>query len=214
MKKLFHVALTVMLSIVSCQEFDDSAIWDKLDDHESRIMNLEELCKQMNTNIASLQTLVTALQNNDYVTAVIPVTKDNKTVGYTISFTKSQPITIYHGEDGTDGKDGINGKDGVDGKDGSTPLIGVRKDTDGTYYWTLNGDWLLDASGKKIKAQGTDGQEGVHGKDGQNGKTPEFKIENGDWYVSYDDGVSWNLIGKATGADGVTPQFKTENGLW
>ena len=223
MKKLFYVALAVMLSVVSCQEFDDSAIWDKLDNHESRIMNLEELCKQMNTNIASLQTLVTALQNNDYVTAVVPVTKDNETVGYTISFTKSQPITIYHGVDGKDGangKDGENGKDGQDGQDGKdgndgiTPIVGVKKDVDGVYYWTMNGEWLLDASGKKIKAQGTDGKDGVYGKDGQNGKTPEFKIENGDWYVSYDEGVSWDIIGQATGADGINPQFKMENGLW
>ncbi len=221
MKKLFYVALTVMFSVVSCQEFDDSAIWDKLDDHESRIANLEELCKQMNTNIASLQTLVTALQNNDYVTSVVPVTKNNETIGYTISFTKSQPITIYHGEDGKDGangKDGQDGKDGVNGKDGqdgiNTPIIGVKKDVDGIYYWTLNGDWLQDASGKKIKAQGVDGKDGVYGKDGQNGKTPEFKIENGDWYVSYDEGMSWDVLGHATGADGVTPQIKIENGYW
>ena len=46
------------------------------------------------------------------------------TIGYTIYFSKSAPVTIYHGKDGangTDGKDGVNGKDGLNGlagKDG------------------------------------------------------------------------------------------------
>lgn len=222
MKRLFtYLFLAVTLFVAGCSEsFDDSKIWDKLDDHESRIAKLEELCKQMNTNISSLQTIVTALQNNDYVTGVTPITKDGETVGYTITFTKSQPITIYHGEDG---KDGENGKDGADGKDGSTPIIGVKQDSDGIYYWTLNGEWLLDVNGNKIKAQGTDGKDGEDGQDGTNGSdgkdgedgkdgvngadgkdgiTPQLKIENDYWYISYDNGASWTQLGKATGEDG------------
>ena len=119
MKKLFtYLLVAITMIIAGCSEsFDDSKIWDKLNDHESRIAKLEELCKQMNTNISSLQTIVKALQNNDYVTGVTPITKDGETVGYTITFTKSQPITIYHGKDGKDGQNGADGKDGVDGKD-------------------------------------------------------------------------------------------------
>ena len=210
MKKLFtYLLVAITMIIAGCSEsFDDSKIWDKLDDHESRIDKLEELCKQMNTNISSLQTIVKALQNNDYVTGVTPITKDGETVGYTITFTKSQPITIYHGEDGKDGQNGTDGKDGVDGKDGSTPIIGVKQDTDNIYYWTLNGEWLLDANGNKIKAQGTDGkdgQDGTNGEDGTDGKdgiTPQLKIENDYWYISYDNGASWTQLGKATGEDG------------
>lgn len=96
-------------------------------------MKLEQLCQQMNTNISSLQTIVSALQNNDYVTGVVPVTEGGKTVGYTISFTKSQPVTICHGKDGQNGADGKDGKSYV-------PVIGVRQDTDGVYYWTLDGN--------------------------------------------------------------------------
>lgn len=213
MKKLFtYLLVAITMIIAGCSEsFDDSKIWDKLDDHEKRIATLEELCKQMNTNISSLQTIVKALQNNDYVTGVTPITKDGKTVGYTITFTKSQPITIYHGKDGKDGQNGADGKDGVDGKDGSTPIIGVKQDTDNIYYWTLNGEWLLDANGNKIKAQGTDGtdgkdgangQDGANGADGKDGITPQLKIENDYWYISYDNGASWTLLGKATGENG------------
>ncbi len=72
----------------------------KLDNHESRISNLEKLCQQMNTNISSLQTIVTALQNNDYITGVTPITENGATIGYTITFAKAKPITIYNGKDG------------------------------------------------------------------------------------------------------------------
>ncbi len=226
MKKLFFI-ITLFCGVLfsSCSEtFDDSKIWDKLyehdqaiKDHEQRISALEELCKQMNTNISSLQTIVTALQNNDYVTGVAPITKDGETIGYTITFSKSEPITIYHGKDGTDGKDG------ADGIDGYTPQIGVKQDTDNVYYWTLDGEWMLDAAGNKIKAVGEDGKDGVNGtdgKDGQDGKdgvdgtdgkdgadgkdaiTPQLKIENDYWYISYDNGATWTKLGKATGEDG------------
>ena len=188
MKKLFTFLLVALaLTIAGCSEsFDDSKIWDKLNDLENRIAKLEELCKQMNTNISSLQSIVKALQNNDYVTGVTPITKEGETVGYTITFTKSQPITIYHGKDG---------------KDGSTPIIGVKQDTDNIYYWTLNGEWLLDANGNKIKAQGTDGEDGADGKDGI---TPQLKIENDYWYISYDNGATWMQLGKATGENGIS----------
>lgn len=231
MKKLYTllaIALVVMCS--SCSKFDDSAIWDKLNEqkqtlieHEKRIAALEELCKQMNTNISSLQTIVNALQQNDYITSVIPINQNGTIIGYTIAFAKSGAITIYHGTDGKDGADGTNGKDG---KDGYTPQIGVKKDSDGIYYWTLDGEWLTDANGNKIKAVGTDGKDGQDGKpgadgengqdgkdgaDGQDGKdgadgkdgiTPQLKIEDDYWYVSYDNGQTWIQLGKATGADG------------
>ena len=116
-----------------------------------------------------------------------------------------------NGKDGANGNDGQNGTNGVDGKDGHTPQIGVKQDADGIYYWIVDGEWLLDDNGNKIKAvgkDGQDGQDGANGNDGQNGTngtdgiTPELKIENGYWYVSYDDGATWKQLGKATGEDG------------
>lgn len=88
---LFAILLAAALS--SCSSFDDEAIWDKLDDHEERISKLEEMCREMNSNIAALQTIVNALQTNDYVTSVTPVTKGEETIGYTITFSNSDPIT-------------------------------------------------------------------------------------------------------------------------
>lgn len=223
MKKLLCFLFAVSVLSGCGDDYDDSALTGRVDDLENRVTKLEELCKQMNTNISSLQALVNVLQDNDYITGVTPITKDGETIGYTISFAKSAPITIYHGEDGKDGQDG---KPGEDGNDGSTPIIGVKQDTDGVYYWTLNGDWLTDDSGNKIQAEGRDGadgkpgedgndgqdgkpgedgqdgQDGKPGEDGKDGITPQLKIEDEYWYVSYNDGVSWTQLGKATGDKG------------
>lgn len=86
MRRLFVLLMMPMLSAVSCNKFDDTQIWDKLNDHEKRISALEELCRKMNTNIDALQTIVEALQKNDYITAVAPVTEGGVEVGYTIPF--------------------------------------------------------------------------------------------------------------------------------
>ena len=201
-------------------------LWDAIDGLDSRITKLEELCKEMNTNISALQTIVDVLQSNDFITSIVEIKKDGEIVGYTITFDKHDPITIYHGQDGKDGQNGADGKDGANGQDGSTPVIGVAQDTDGVYYWTLNGEWLLDDNGNKLPVSGKDGQDGANGsngqdgadgKDGQDGEdgkdgadgqkgqdgiTPQLKIEDSYWYISYDNGATWTQLGKATGEDG------------
>ena len=183
MKKLLaFAALFAVVALTSCK-YDDDDLWNSVHGLENRVAKLEELCKQMNTNISSLQTIVTALQNNVYVTGTTPLMQDGKEIGYTITFSKGKPITIYHG------------KDGQDGEDGTTPTIGVKKDTDGVYYWTLNGEFIV-VDGGKIQAEGKDGTNGT------NGTTPQFKIENDYWFISYDNGDTWTLLGKATGEDG------------
>lgn len=193
MKRILFLALTVLLA-AGC--YDDAALWDQIRDHEERIVSLEKLCNQMNTNISSLQTIVAALQDKDYVTNVAPIAENGKEIGYTITFSKSGSVTIYHGQDG---KDGANGQDGKDGKDGYTPVIGVKQDGDGAYYWTVDGNWLTDAAGNRIP---TTGKDGADGSDGANGITPQLKIEESYWYISYDNGRSWEMLGKAVGEDG------------
>ena len=183
MKKLLaFAALFAVVALTSCK-YDDDDLWHSVHGLENRVAKLEELCKQMNTNISSLQTIVTALQNNVYVTGTAPLMQDGKEIGYTITFSKGNPITIYHG------------KDGQDGEDGTTPTIGVKKDTDGVYYWTLNGEFIV-VDGGKIQAEGKDGINGT------NGTTPQFKIENDYWFISYDNGNTWMQLGKATGENG------------
>ena len=220
MKKLmiFATAVAMLFAAGCATEYDDTPLWNEIDSINDRIDDLEDLCRELNNDIESVQKLVDSLENNDYVTAVTPIVKNGETIGYTISFTKSDPITIYHGEDGTDGEDGRDGEDGEDGRDGrdgNIPNIGVKKHTDGRYYWTINGDWLLDNNGNKVPATGEDGKDGVDGEDGTNGKdgidgedgnngangkdgiTPVLKIENDYWYVSYDNGLTWTRLDKS-----------------
>ena len=85
MRKLFILFVTAV-AVISCTKFDE--IWDKLNDHELRIKELESLCAQMNTNISSLQTIVKALQDNDYVMGVSAIMENGKEVGYTLTFSK------------------------------------------------------------------------------------------------------------------------------
>ena len=213
MKKLHLLLLSITLCLFAACHND---IWNAIDELDGRVTKLEELCKEMNTNITSLQTIVSVVQSNDFITGIVEIKKNGEVIGYTITFGKHDPITIYHGQDG---KDGADGKDGQDGQNGSAnaPVIGVAQDTDGVYYWTLNGEWLLDDNGNKLPvsgkngtngsngqngADGEDGTDGADGQDGKDGITPQLKIEEGYWYISYDNGVTWTLLGKATGEDG------------
>ena len=195
MKKLLSFLLCGLLLFGCSDKYDDSALRNDLSDLENRVTKLEELCKQMNTNISSLQKIVDALQDNLSISKVEQISD-----GYIIHFSDGSTATIKNGKDS-----------------GTIPVIGVRKDTDGCYYWTLDGEWLTDEKGTKVKAQGTDGKDGIDGEDGNdgadgedgtdgtNGKdgiTPQLKIENGRWLLSMDDGKTWTDIGQATGADG------------
>ena len=197
MKRFFLLATFVCAALFSsCEGYDDSELVNRLNDFETRLKQLEETCKQLNTNISSLQTIVNAIQKNDQITAIAPVSKDGVEVGYTISFTSGKTINIYHG---ADGEDGTNGSNGQNGADGHTPVIGVKQDTDGVYYWTVDGEWLIDENGNKVQASPSEADSGADGKDGV---TPKLKIENEYWYVSYDEGQTWTKLGKATGAQG------------
>ena len=214
MKKssLFICMLSVLVG--SCQKFDPTDIWDNIHSLDERVTSLEEQCRRMNSNIEALQTIVAALQNNDYVTSVTPIYEGVTEIGYVITFSKGGKATIYHGKDGAKGEQGEKGDKGDTGEAGATPVIGVAKDTDGVYYWTLNGNWLVDVTGNKIPTTGKDGADGVQGETGatgpqgpqgeagKDGITPQLKIENGRWLVSYDNGQSWVDVGQATGDQG------------
>ena len=90
MKKLWiFIALWGML-VASCKDGD---LWDAVHDLENRVEILEELCLQMNTNVASLKSIVNVLQDGDYITNVAPITQGDEEVGFTISFGKHSPDT-------------------------------------------------------------------------------------------------------------------------
>ncbi len=182
MKKIILTLIAVVSIVVSCSKgYDDTEVNNRIDDLIDRVDKLEDMCRQFNSDISALQAIVDAMQGGDFITGVKAVVKDGMELGYTITFNSGKVITIYHGQNGQDGEDGHN------------PVVGIKRDSDGVYYWTLDGEWLLDDSGKKVKAMGQDGEEGI---------TPQLKIEDGYWYVSYDNGATWTKLDKATGKDG------------
>ena len=138
MKKVL-IIITAIISIISCTNLDE--VWNELRDHEERIQKLEALCNKLNSNIEAMQAVLTALEQNDYVTDVVKVVENGIEVGYSITFAKGGTVTIYHGTDGTDGSDG---------KDGAAPKISIKKAQDGEYYWTIDGQWLTDENGNKV----------------------------------------------------------------
>lgn len=114
---------------------------------------------------------------------------------------------------------------GPQGPEGKTPVLGLLKRGD-LYYLTVNGEPLKDPETEEnVPVQGPKGDTGDTGPKGADGKTPVFKIENGNWMLSYDNN-KWENLGKAVGEDGVngkdgkngkdgiTPYLRIENGRW
>ncbi|MCQ2133645.1 MAG: PL29 family lyase N-terminal domain-containing protein [Bacteroidales bacterium] len=69
-------------------------------------------------------------------------------------------------------------KDGAKGDKGDSPVIAV-KEIDGVFYWTINGEVVEDAEGNPITVYEA---------------LPEFRINNGKWEVSYDEGKTWTIV--------------------
>lgn len=177
---LIACLLVVAIPVISSCKYDDDKLWNEVNQLSQDVAKLKETCATMNSDLSSLHTLVTALQENDFITSVTPYMENNVEAGYTIHFLKGTSVTLKNG------KDGLNG---------NTPNISLREEN-GVYYWTIDGNYLKDEAGNKIKANGTDGQ------DGKNGITPRLKIEEGRWFLSVDDGATWSDIGQATGDSG------------
>lgn len=186
MSKFWTVLLIggLFLGMSGCTKDDIDDIRKELQEHGSRLTSLEEWQQSVNTNIASLQGLISALEDKDYVTGV---TSLEDGTGYVISFLKSGNMTIKHGEKG---------------ETGVSPVISVKQDdNDGKYYWTVNGQWLLDGD-NKIPVTGEKGETGDKGADAV---APQVRINAGtnEWEISTDGGTNWTTTGvKATGDQG------------
>ena len=144
MKRFLLYAMSAIMLFSCSDEYDDTGLKNDLNGLKDRVAALESTLKAMNTDIASMRSIVTALQGRDYVTGITEL--DDKS-GYTLTFEKGGSIVIKHGKNGTNGKD--------------APIVGIDL-FEGAYYWTLTtGDkttWLTDDSGNKLKVTGQDGK--------------------------------------------------------
>ena len=180
MKKTFTFLMVALLgfALTGCRQ----KIWNELEELDNRVTALEDAVKKTNKDISALQAIVDALQKNVYVTDVITTSE-----GYTIQFSDGTSAVISNGQDGV-----------------NAPVISVRQDTDGFYYWTLDGEWLI-VDGKKVRANGKDGVDGTNGINGKDAITPQVRIneDTKEWEISTDGGLTWIPTGViAEGKDG------------
>ena len=196
--KFIALILFGCLLLSSCED----KYGDQLRDVGARVEYLEDHIPQINADIAALWQLIKTIEENGYVTEVVK-NNDGTT---TIRFNDGHTVTVRNGKDGSDGTDGQDGQDGQE----ATLIIGVWKDVDGQWYWTLNGKWVLDDNGNRVRAgavdgsDGADGSDGLNGRNGRDGVAPQMRInDNGTWEISTDGGKTWEDTGiGANGKDG------------
>lgn len=157
---LWSIFLAILVS--SCTNLDE--IYRRLDDYGTRLTRVEEKVLIANGDIKTLQALIKAQEDNITIKSWRPL--DDKS-GYVLTMSDGNTIVL---------------KNGVDG---ASSNIGVKRATDdGLLYWTMNGAFMYDEHGNKIRAQGVDGAPGI---------TPQLRIERGYWEYSL-DGKNWHLV--------------------
>lgn len=94
---LAALLLAVVSYIVSCSPINYD---QRLDLIEDRLDALENLCLQLNGDIESLKTIVSVLQDADFITGIEEISENGVVTGYIIHFNNHESITIRHGKDG------------------------------------------------------------------------------------------------------------------
>lgn len=183
MKKLVaFCAIALLCGAMTGCDYDDSDLWNKIEEIDGRVDGLEKRVATTNSDLEALRLLVEALQENVTISAV-ETTGD----GYTIRFSNGTTATIS------------NGRDGVD-----APVVSVKQDTDGVWYWTLDGEFIT-VDGRKLRVEGEKGADGAPGASGSDAVAPQVRIDADTkmWEISTDGGQTWTSTGVvAEGKDG------------
>lgn len=163
---LFITAALSALCLVSCtKELDE--LDGTLHKLELRVTQVEVALQAVQSDIKAMQILAKAQDAGIKISSVTPTEQG----GFVIAFSNGQSFTINSGIDGLDGED--------------AKALSIAKDTDGVWYWTLGGEWMLDATGAKCIVCGYDGIDGV---------VPQIRVNDGQWEVSVDGGLTWTVL--------------------
>ena len=164
-----RIALCLCIGLVSCAPSSErlEEIQRQLEAHEQAIQALKAAVERINEDIASLQSVVRELKAGGYVASVMEHQENGETEGYTLSFSDGRGVYLR-----TQAEQ-------------ATPAVSIRQDADGTWYWTLNGEWLRNVQGAKIPTGGSDG-------------APQLKAEEDSWSVSVDNGLTWTSVTPAS----------------
>lgn len=202
--KKFLTIVVCAASLAACQ-YDDSELWRSVDDLTQRVEAIEQSVGNLNSQIKTISDCLDALSAGKVIMKVTPTE-----TGYDLTMSDGSVISISNGKDGEKGDQGDKGDQGstgTTGEAGHTPVIGVKQDGDGLYYWTVDGEWLLDAQGNQVLAEGRNGETGEAGHTPVIGAAKDddgayYWTVDGEWLVDADG----NKI-KASAADGAESLF-------
>lgn len=194
MRKRFRSGVLAMVMPVFLSVFSGCTdqVRPELDETHAKLRALQELVGAVNRDLTTLDLIVTELDDGHTILPESFLLTEN---GYEVSFRDGKKIVIPFGVDGVDGRTFIP--------------VGV-KDEDDLYYWQVDGEWLLDADGNRMRAGATDGV------------VPEFKVEDGFWWISVDGGANFSQLASCDEMDGMgvfrdveqTSQGKVVLTLW
>ena len=168
------LVLVAMAAPMLTSCYDDSALNEKLEAVQNEVDQIKTDLTQLKSDLAALKAAVDAN---------LSVSQLNQLPdGYELVFSDGTKAVI---------------------KNGTSSVVGAKEDEDGVLYWTLNGEWLLDADGNKIKASAEDGE------------TPQvaLTLDEEDGYYYWTVNGEWLLDAegnkvRANGIDGKEPVIK------
>lgn len=134
MRKTMRLLLLGFIALMSASCV--SRLEDEVTSLRNRVSALEETANDINSQIESLNALISRLRANDYIESVQEISEGV----HVITFSSKEALIIK------------------DGKSGTSPVIGLRYDNvSGNYCWTVrNGSnspmWLMDGQGNKLSA--------------------------------------------------------------
>ena len=140
---------------------------------QADLLALQELAGAVNRDLTTLDLIVKELDDGH---TIRPESFQETEDGYEVSFRDGKKIFIPYGKDGR-----------------MLIPVGV-KDEDGVYYWQVDGKWLTDngeEDGNKLRAGATDGI------------VPQFKVEEGKWWISVDGGLTFSEFADCEEMDGM-----------
>lgn len=140
---------------------------------QESFINKSELESMLNTSLESAGEIIYRLSENDYILSIDTIYKDKGIVSkYVLRFAEDTVnVDIFL----PDNNKVLN----------NDITFSLKKDSDSSFYWMFNNDWIKDAKGDKINVLDSN-------------RVLKTKIQDDYWYYSYDDGTSWIKTNRAT----------------
>lgn len=169
--RIIFMAMVMALLTSACH----TELNERISSLKVSVTELENAVVSINSNISALQEVASALESNDNIVDVSEIVKNGQR-GYKITFTSGATMDFFQGVNGV------------------TPYVGIKRATDGEYYWTIqmgeNGQvqWMTSSLGIKCRATSTN---------------IKLKNEDGWWWWSLDE-QNWTAFNKSIGDEGKT----------